>query len=170
VNESDIFERTKGAYLCLVHPSLPCDAYRQEISPVIALAPAMSDPLIVDLIKHAGWRERILGICIGMAKHPVTFIDPILQSLKNPRGIAIVPACAALAVLARRGSFAMTRSFSDAFERTAFDGEVGWAMDKAMHFAKLRSEDVQGRGPNYGQSFEDHVAVYDWILSRVTSQ
>jgi len=156
--------------LCLIHPSLPGDAYRKEISPVIAIAPAVSALLIEDLIKHAGWRERILGICIGMAKHPVAFIDPILQSLKNPRVIAIVPACAALAVLARRGSFAMARSFPDEFERSAFDGEVGWALDKAMHFAGLQSLDVPGRGPNHGQSFEDHFEVYDWLLSRVTSR
>lgn len=166
MSEADIFDQTKGACLCLIHPSLTGDAYRREISPVIALAPAVPDPLVANLIKNAGWRERILGLCIGMVKHPVLVIEPILQSLKNPRGIAIVPAFAAHAVLARRGSFAMTQFSSDAFERTAFDGEVGWALDKAMHFAGLRHEDVLGRGPNYGQSFENHVEVYGWILSR----
>jgi hypothetical protein len=57
----------------------------------------------------------------------------------------------------------MPSSFADMFDRTAFDGEVGWATDKAMHFAGLRAEDVPGRGPNYGQIFDDHVEVYSWI-------
>lgn len=32
-----------------------------------------------------------------------------------------------------------------------------------MHFAGLRAEDVPGRGPNYGQNFDDHVEVYSSI-------
>ena len=38
-------------------------------------------------------------------------------------------------------------------------------MDKAMHFAGLRGANVPGRGPNYGQLFEDQVAVYEWLLN-----
>lgn len=57
----------------------------------------------------------------------------------------------------------MAQSFSEMFDRTAFDGEVGWATDKAMHVAGLRKDDVPGRGPNYGQIFDDHVEVYSWI-------
>jgi hypothetical protein len=59
----------------------------------------------------------------------------------------------------------MPPSFSEMFDRSAFDGEVGWATDKAMHLAGLRADDVPGNGPNYGQIFTDHVEVYDWIRS-----
>lgn len=57
----------------------------------------------------------------------------------------------------------MTPSFSEMFDRLVFDGEVGWATEKAMHVAGLRGEGVPGRGPNYGQIFDDHVQVYSWI-------
>ena len=66
-------------------------------------------------------------------------------------------------MLARRGVFTMPQLFSEMFDRTAFDGEVGWATDKAMHFVGLRTEDVSGRGPNYDQDFSDHVEVYSWL-------
>jgi len=165
MSEEEIMQETKGAYLCLIHPIRRDDAYRQEIAPVVALAPAVSDQLVATMIAGADWRGRILGLCIGMAKRPATFIEPVLRSLRDPRGIAIVPACAVLAVLARRSSFVMPQSFSETIDRTAFDGEVGWAMDKAMHFAGSRTEDVPGRGPNYGQIFEDHVQAYSYICA-----
>ena len=163
MSEGDIFEQTKGAYLCLIHPIRRDDTYRQEIAPVVALASSVPDELVAAMITCASWRERLLGLCIAMAKRPATLIEAMLQSLRDPRGIAIVPACAALAVLARRGTFTMAPSFSEMFDRTAFDGEIGWATDKAMHTAGLRAEDVPGRGPNYGQIFDDHVEVYGWI-------
>src|SRR6266498_4006131 len=125
MSEGDIFEQTKGAYLCLIHPILRDDTYRQEIAPVVALASSVPDELVAAMITGAPWRERLLGLCIAMAKRPATFIEAMLQSLRDPRGIAIVPACAALAVLARRGVFTMAHSFSEMFDRTAFDGEIG---------------------------------------------
>ena len=130
---------------------------------MVSLASSVPDELVASMITGASWRERLLGLCFATAKRPATFIEVILQSLRDPRGIAIVPACATLAVLARSGIFTMTQSFSGMFNRAAFDGEVGWSTDKAMHIAGLRVEDVPGRGPNYGQVFEDHVEVYSWI-------
>jgi len=163
MTEEDIFERTKDAYLGLIHPKRRDDAYRQEIAPVIALASSVPDDLIVAMITATGWRERLLGLCLAMAKRPSTFTDAMLQTLRDPRGIAIVPVCAALAVLARCGAFTVPQSFSEMFDRGAFDGEIGWATDKAMCVAGLRADDVPGRGPNYGQDFGDHFEVYDWI-------
>lgn len=160
MSEDDVFKQTKDAYLCLIHPVRQGEAYREEIASVIALAPSVPDELVVAMIAGVSWRERLLGLCIAMSKQPAMFTEAMLQSLRDPRGVSIVPACAALAVLARRGAFEMSQSFADMFDRTAFDGEVGWAVDKAMHFAGLRAEDVPGRGPNYGQIFEDHVEVY----------
>ena len=159
----DIFERTQDAYLCLIHPIRQGDAYRQEIAPVIALTPSVPDELVAAMITSRDWRPRLLGLCLAMAKRPATFTEAMLQSLRDPRGIAIVPACAALTVLARHGTFTMPQSFSEMFDRSAFDGEVGWATDKAMYFAGLRTDDVPENGPNYGQIFADHVEVYDWM-------
>ncbi len=163
MTENDVFERTKGAYLCLIHPVRCDDRYEPEIESVLALAPLVPDELVASLITGASWRERLLGLCMGMAKEPTNFIEPMLQSLRDPRGISIVPTCAVLAVLARRGVFAMTESFALAFDRRVFDGEIGWAIDKAMRFAGVGADDVAGTGPNFGQVFEDHAELYRWI-------
>jgi hypothetical protein len=163
MREEDIFNQTKGAYLCLIHPIRRDDIYRQEIAPVVALAPSVPNELVAAMVAGSSWRERLLGVCLAMASQPVEFIEPMLQSLRDPRGIAIVPMCAALSVLARRNTFTMSKSFSALFDRSAFNGAIGWATDKAMHVAGIRTEDVPGRGPNYGQIFEDHIEVYSWI-------
>ena len=163
MSEDDVFEQTKGTYLCLIHPIRRDNTYRQEIAAVLALAPAVPDELVASMITGASWRERLLGLCIAMTKQPATFVESMLQSLRDPRGISIVPTCAVLAVLAHRGTFAMSQTFSQIFDRRVFDGEIGWATDKAMHFAGLRTDDVSGRGPNYGQIFDDHIEVYSWI-------
>src|ERR1051326_429167 len=166
MSPDDIFDQTKAAYLCLIHPIRRHDIYRQEVAPVITLAPSCSDDLVAAMITGPYWRERLLGLCMAMAKQPARFIEPILQSLGDPRVISIVPACAALAVLARQNTFAMPHSFSEMFDRQAFDGEIGWATEKAMRFAGLRADDIPRRGPNYGQVFDDHIQVYSWIQAR----
>ncbi len=160
---NNIFEQTKRAYLCLIRPRCQDDAWRREIAPVVALAPSVPDELVATMITGGSWRERLLALCLAMARRPLRFTEAMLQSLRDPRGIAIVPVCAALTVLARRGTFAMPQSFSEMFNSSAFDGELGWATDKAMHLAGLRAEDVPGDGPNCGQIFADHIEVYDWI-------
>lgn len=163
MTEQDIFDQTKDAYLALVHPVCRDDLYRQDIAPVVELGPSVPDDLIASMITGPSWRARLLGICLAMAKRPGTFIEPLVRSLQDPRGIAIVPTCAALAVLARHGSFAMPHNFPARFDLQAFDGEIGWAIGKALHFAGLRAHGECGRGPNYGQIFEDHIQVYSWI-------
>ena len=163
MREDDIFKQTGEAYLCLIHPVLQDDAYRREIASVIELAPSVPDELITAMISGPSWRERLIGFCMAMSKQPATFTEAMVQSLRDPRGIAIVPACAALAVLARRGIYEMTDSFAQMFDRTAFDGEVGWAADKAVRFVGPGTGDISESGPNYGQIFADHVEVYRWI-------
>lgn len=165
MSETDIFRQTKDAYLCLIHPVRTGDAYRREIAPLVAVAPSVPDELVSAMIASSGWRERLVGICLAATKPSPTFAVALSQSLQDPRGVAIVPACASLAVLGRRGIFHMTNSFCGMVDRAAFDGEVGWAADKAMHFVGLRANAVSGLGPNYGQIFEDHVEVYNWLYA-----
>ena len=49
------------------------------------------------------------------------------------------------------------------FDRPVYNGEIGWATAKAMHISCLCADDFPGRGPNYGQIFEDHAEVYSWL-------
>lgn len=165
-NKAEIFARTGEAYLCLIRPVMEDNAYRREIAPVIALSSSVPDELLSNMIVGTSWRERLLGLCMAMAKNPITFVEAMVKSLHDVRGISIVPACAALAVLGRRGLFDITAPFAKTIDRSAFDGEVGWAIDKAMYFAGIQPETANGRGPNYGQVFENHTDMYEWILDR----
>ena len=165
MNKDDIFEHTKDAYLCLIQPIRSHNAYREELAPLVALVPSVPSELIADLITGVSWRERLLGLCMAMSQRSAIYTVEMLQSLRDPCGISIVPTCAALAVLAQYGAFVIPPSFADTFDRTAFDGEVGWAIDKLMYVAGLRAEDVPGDGPNYGQIFDDHVEVYSWLYA-----
>jgi hypothetical protein len=160
----EVFERTGQAYLCLIHPVTRDDAYRREIAPVVALSRSVPDALVSSLIVGASWRERLLGLLLAMSKRPEGFVDDMLASLRDVRGISIVPTCAALAVLGRRGLFDAGRLLSGTFDRTVLDGEVGWALDHAMRYATGQSVNADERGGNYGQFFAHQVEQYEWIL------
>jgi hypothetical protein len=162
MTEDDVFKRTNGAYLCLIRPTMIDGSYRQELAAVVSLAPEVPDAIVASLISEGGWREHVLGFLLAMAKKPSSFVPHVQNSLRVPRGIALTPACAFLAVLARSGEFKMEHSFADELDRGLFDGEMGWAIDKAMFHAGLRPDDVGGRGPYYGQIFEDYVELYCW--------
>ncbi len=161
MNETSIFQHTGDLYLHLIHAPPDDPELQQRLAQVAYVVPLVKDELIASLITGESWRERLLGLYLGMARQTKSFAPAMLQSLKNCRGIAIVPTCAALAMLARQGDFAMTDSFAEMLDRSAFDGEMGWAIDKAMYFAGLRADDLPGRGPNYGQIFENHLALYN---------
>jgi len=77
----DIFDRTGQAYLCMIHPARKGNVYRQEIAPVLRLSASLPDELVSSMIAGGGWRERLLGVCMGMAKRPVSFLEPMLRSL-----------------------------------------------------------------------------------------
>src|SRR3954451_5476256 len=92
---AELLGRTNGAYLCLVHPVRAGGRYRQEVAPVLALVPSVPDQVVASLLAGASWRERLLGLCAVVAKgRPEAFVEAVLRSLREPRGFAIVPACA----------------------------------------------------------------------------
>ena len=156
MNEDEVFAKTAGSYRCLIHPVMEKNTYRLEIAPLTAFSPLVPDELISNMITGASWRERLLGLCLAMAKNPGAFTDAMLRSLQDARGVSIVPTCAALAILARRDLFDMRVLLAADIHRSAFDGEVGWAIDQALQSADKQSKELQGRGPHYGQVFENH--------------
>jgi hypothetical protein len=164
MSEDDVFSKTGDTYLRLIHPVRRGEDFRQGFAPLMAFAASVPDSLVSAMIVGPSWRERLLGLSLAMAKSPTAFTDAIVRSLREVRGISIVPACAALAVLARRGLLDIGQSLAGDFDRAAFDGEVGWAIDKAMRFANGQSDGTNGRGPNYGQVFEDQIQLYEWIM------
>jgi hypothetical protein len=169
MSEDTIFELSGYAYLRLIHPALQDHACHKALETVVTLSPLVPHEIITKLILGVSWRERLVGVSLAATKQSALFIEPMLQSLRDPRGISIVPICAALAVLARCGLYAMPPNFSELFDRQVFDGEIGWAADKAMHFAGLRNDNPSGRGLNYGQIFEDHIQIYTWMSNQSPS-
>ena len=164
MNEDDIFDQTGGAYLCLMHPGRFEDDCQYWIDRLSALGPSVPDDLVAGLIAGASWRERLIGLYLAASRAPHAFVQPALESLSSPRGISLVPACAFLAVLTRKGVYRMTPEFGRQFDRDAFAGELGWAVDKALHYAGLKEIDAAGKSPNRGQCFEDHAALYCRLL------
>jgi hypothetical protein len=164
MNEDDIFKQTGNTYLRLIHPVRADEDFRKALAPLIRMAPSVPEDLVSAMIVGQSWRERLLGISLALTKCPSKFTEAMIQSLHDLRGISIVPTCAALAVLARRGLFDMAQLSRGAFDRAAFDGEVGWAIDKALDFGGGQPAPANGRGPNYGQTFEHQAQVFEWIL------
>jgi hypothetical protein len=165
MTEDDVFEKTGQAYLCLIHPVTKDGAYRREIEPVMAISATVPDTLVSSLIVGRSWRERLLGLLLAMTKDPTEFVDRMLAWLRDVRGISIVPGCAALAVLARRGLFDASRLLTGEFDHTVFDGELGWALDIASRYAAGQSVGLNERGPNYGQLFAHQIEMYEHILN-----
>ena len=116
----------------LIHPVQPEEDFREGLAPLVRLAPSVREDLVSALIIGQSWRERMLGISLALAKSPGRFTGAMLQSLRDPRSISIVPVCAALAVLARRGLFDIAQLQGGEFDRGLADGEVVWAIDTAV--------------------------------------
>jgi hypothetical protein len=164
MNEDDVFKQTGETYLRLIHPVRPDEDFREVLAPLVQLSSAAPEALVAAMIVGASWRERLLGISLALAKCPGRLTGSMIQSLRDLRGISIVPVCAAFAVLARRGLFDIAQLQGGAFDRAAFDGEVGWAVDQAVAFARGEAVLANRRGPNYGQVFEDQIQVFEWIM------
>ncbi len=168
MTEEEIFKQTKDVYLELIHPGSEDLRFSRNIASLINMASSVSDEIVITMIAGSSWRERLLGLAMAMTKQkqPASYIESMFQSLRDPRCLAIVPAAAALALLARRGVFAMAPSFDEEFDDEMFSGEVGWAVKKAMCLAGLRPDNAAGIAPNSGQVFEDHIQFYDYIRAK----
>jgi len=120
--------------------------------------------VVSSLIGGASWRERLLGLWLGMAQGPERFVEPMLMSLRRVTGYSITPTCAALAVLAKRGRFGISRLRSDETDASAFDGDLGWAISQAERYARGEAVSAEERCRNSGQSFLHQAEMYEWIV------
>lgn len=51
-------------------------------------------------------------------------------------------------------------------DRKIFDGDMGWALDKAAFHLGISKSDPSGASPYYGLSFEQHLNTFRWIRDR----
>ena len=159
MTEQQLLDKVGDAYLPLIHLGEGLD---DATAAIIATASDASDNLIWDLIAAGdSWRERLIGLVLACHRGIATFGDAMLTSLGNPRGISIVPTCAALVVAVRQEGYEYHQDQTAGLDRSSFDGEVGYALVNLHAFLGLCGQRGGGAGPNYGQLFTAHVSFYE---------
>jgi hypothetical protein len=164
MTEEQVFKQTGDTYLRLIHPAGPDNHYRSFLAPLREFTRTVPSDVVSSLICGASWRERLLGLWVGMAQGPEPFVEPMLGSFRRVTGYSITPTCAALAVLARHGRFDIGRLQSLEIDASAFDGDLGWAIKQAERYARGEVVGVDERCRNSGQSFLHQVEMYEWII------
>ncbi|HTI72574.1 MAG TPA: hypothetical protein VMF06_21540 [Candidatus Limnocylindria bacterium] len=167
MNDDDLFEQTGDTFLCMIHPIMRDALHRQELSRLVAIEPLVTPSAVVALILGASWRERLLGLGLAMIKGGAAYVAPMIQSLRDPRGIAIVPACAALAVLGRSGIAIYPALLHQEFDHVVFDGEIAWAMEQMRRHIAAVFPVCSDPGRNSGQHFDDHIEVFRWLAGEL---
>src|ERR1041384_7836567 len=98
VTDEQVFKRAAGVHLLFIRPDLASREDRQRIVDFLRCAPLVSKTVVEKLIRWDDWRPRLLGFALAVRKKPEAFVNAIVVSLQNPRGLAIVPGCAAIVV------------------------------------------------------------------------
>lgn len=128
----------------------------------------ISPSVITELIHGPSWRERLVGLAFAVMSQPSSYVEQIVKSMKDSRGLSIVPGFAALVVGLRLDALCELPRSVCLLERSAFDGEIGWAIEKAMFHLGQRCTDPGGTAPNSSQVFEDELNFYDWLRAMPT--
>jgi len=154
-----------GAYLPLVRPRAADPTVNDAISTILALVGQVESRTISDLIIAASgsWRETIVGLVLAAGAGPRAYVPAMLTSLAKPRGLAIVPTFAVVTVSVRSSQPEGVAKDLACLDRSAFSGELGWAIDKFLFHTGIASTDVARFSPNDGAVFEHHLQVYEDI-------
>ncbi|MBE7467366.1 MAG: hypothetical protein HS116_28165 [Planctomycetes bacterium] len=159
LTEQQLLNQVQNAYLPLIHLD---EGVEVATTIIVKLAPLTPDQLIRNLIATgASWRERLIGLVLATQRGIAAFADAMIVSLNDPRGISIVPTCAALAVAVKHFGYKYSPDRTSALDRSLFDGELGYALDCLHAYLGLSKSSSQDKGPNYGQEFSQHVCFYE---------
>lgn len=158
MTEEQLFAKTEGAYLSLIHLESGIEEATGKIS---ACAGSVSIRLINQLLRDGdSWRERLFGLVLASMRGANQFFDSLICSLHKSGGLSIVPICAALAVAVRDSGCKYEPSMTEALDRESFDGEMGFALDWFHYTIGIGPIPKESCGPNYGQSFETQLKFY----------
>ena len=162
---SEIMEITGNAYLAMNRPCVKNPDTMSAVAEILAVLPKANDETISELISDgSSWRERLVGIVLAVGHGSPSFSDPIIDSFrKHPTGLAFVPAFAALAVIVRSQPSPELLQDLSTLDRTLFDGDLGWSMDKFLFHVGSSPHDPGGKSPNDAKSFEDNLEVFKMI-------
>ncbi len=161
LTEKQIFETLKGSASAL---SLLSPEVKIEINHILSLANNINPQTISKfLIEGPSWRERLLAISFAFATDPKPFHSNFIKALHKTGGLSIIPLCAAITTMVNCYNCSLEYIDYKSLDRNYFDGEMGFALDKMLYHIRLSDKVVEGKGPNSGQSFEDHYDFYKKI-------
>lgn len=154
----ELLAATGDAYLALVHLE---EGVADAIPRISACRDRVSDALIDELLcAELSWRERLLGVSLASMRGADQFFDSLVTSLYRPRGIAIVPTAAALAVAVLDLNCTYNPASTASLDRDAWDGELGFALDWLHFRIGVGNAPATALGPNFGQDFNAHFEYY----------
>jgi len=153
-------------FLALLRPDPANEVNLPTFALLRSMAPRVSTAIVRDLVKGSDCRERLIGQALAVLQGPENFVDDLVASLRDPRGISIVPCAAALVLAARRKGGRDLPESTAMLRRDMFDGEIGWAIDKARSRLGAIPDpdpDPESTGPNYSQSLDQHLLFFAWL-------
>ena len=162
---TEVMDKVGDAYLVLNRTSVRDPMTSTAIAMIVVLQSKLSDRTISELISNGpSWRERLVGLVLATNRGSPSYIDATIDSFcKQPTGLAFVPAFAALVVMTGgKPSRALLERLGK-LDRTLFDGDLGWGLDKFLFHVGCSPCDPGGMSPNDGKSFEDNLEVFKLI-------
>ena len=160
MNADELFQSTGDAYLALIHLENHVGDAVQKISRACANCPRdLIDQLLLD---SPSWRGRNLGLAMATIRGLDQHYNSLIAALIKSGGMSIVPLAAGISVAVRDCGCTYSPNMTEALNRTAWDGEIGFALDW-LHFTIGLAGAVKPEfadGPNYGQAFITHLEFY----------
>jgi len=151
------------AYVWLNIPDIDDADCQRNVGRILRVEPFADSKTVNDLIMFHDWRGRVVGHVLAIRKGPRNFAHAMIDSLASPRGLAVVPTGAALVLgLADESPEEWLSRFAR-LDRSPFDGDVGWSIDKMLFHLGWSPRDPGGYSPNDGRDFAVHLRLFQWI-------
>ncbi len=165
MNPDELMTEIGGSYLWLNIPDIEDSECRQEVENILCVERLATARTVAELLTFTDWRERLVGHVLAVRKGPRQFASAMLDSLADPRGYAIVPTCAALVLALADDEPDQWMRRCVAVDRSPFDGDVGWSLDKMAFHLGWSTKDPGGHSPNDGKDFYVHLALFRWVTN-----
>ena len=162
MSPAELMTELGDSYLWLNIPDIVDPECRQKVENILDAEPLTDSATVEELLTFEDWRERVVGHVLAVRKGPRQFASAMLGSLAAPCGLATVPTCAALVLALADDNPDEWLPYCAALDRTLFDGDVGWSLDKMAFHLGWSANDPGGYSPNDGKEFDVHLSLFQW--------
>lgn len=161
-----LFQQTSDFYQSLIHPDLSDVDFQREIEAFRGLRAELDRELALTLIQESNWRTHLLGLAVGALLREWSLAPVVLDLIRQPTGISIVPAGAWLMVQHQQAPSLSPEIDGSESDSGPFGDEVGWVLTRlqAQRVGNL-TVDPDEVGPNSGQSLQSQLALYERLCS-----